>query len=100
LQAAPFQVEQQLDPVLFTLSITVDQADDVFALKENLLWVRDFETIERLRPLELCQRAGRITPIKNPNQNQGKSDHTMRADRMNKTATAFRINGMQHNAIN
>ena len=53
LQAAPFQVEQQLDPVLFTFAIAADQADDVVPLKENLLWVRDFETIERLRPLEL-----------------------------------------------
>jgi hypothetical protein len=45
--------------------------------KENLLWVRDFETIEELCPLVLRQLVGRVTSIQNPNQDQAKSNHNM-----------------------
>jgi hypothetical protein len=37
-----------------------------------------------------------MTPIQNPNKDQGKSDHTMRAGCMNKYVADFRINGMQY----
>ena len=64
--------------------------------KENLLWVRDFETIEELRPLVLRQLVGRMTSIQKPNQDQVKSNHNMRVGRMQIYADACCISGIQH----
>ena len=69
-------------------------------LKENLLWVRDFETIEELR-LALIEFARWYNDnwlvarhrYKNPSPGQGKSDGTTRSGRMNNAAAACLITG-------
>jgi hypothetical protein len=92
---SPFSASRHRHPSSVNPKATASPTRFTRLLKENLLWVRNFKTIEELRPLELRPRASCTKPIYNPNQDQGKSNRSIRSARIKNLRTLFIIGGIK-----